>query len=55
MFSERDITCPFLCGEHMIENEEGAKGDRRPRGITHYPHTNQHGAQGFTIYKPISE
>ena len=26
---------------------------RRARGVTHYPFTNQHQAQGFTIYEPL--
>jgi hypothetical protein len=30
-FFEQDFTCPFLCETHMHENEEKAKGIRRPR------------------------
>jgi hypothetical protein len=55
VFFERDRTCPFVCGWHMAENEDGARGERRPRGHVSYPYTNRHGAQGFTIYRPLSE
>lgn len=55
VFSEQDRTCPFLCENHMIENEERAEGERRPRGDTRYPYTNQNGAQGFTIYRELGE
>jgi hypothetical protein len=55
VFFERDHTCPFLCAAHMLDNEAGACGDRRPRGFTTYPHTNRSNALGFTIYRPLSE
>jgi hypothetical protein len=51
IFDERDFTCPYLCAHHLIENENGAKGERRPRGTVRYPHSNQDVAQGFTIYR----
>jgi hypothetical protein len=54
-FFKQDYTCPFICQEHMNENESKAIGLRKPRGIVHYPYTNKHGAQGYTKYKPISE
>ena len=53
VFFEQDSTCPFLCASHMAENERRAKGVREPRGDVAYPYTNQHGAQGFTIYQPL--
>jgi hypothetical protein len=53
VFFERDFTCPYLCSKHIIENEEGAKGEREPRGVVHYPHSNRQMAQGFTIYRPL--
>lgn len=52
-FYEQDFTCPFLCEAHMEENEREAEGHREPRGIVHYPHTNRHGAQGYTKYAPV--
>ena len=55
VFSEPDSTCPRLCNEHMIQNENGTKGERRPRGITYYPHTNKHAAQGYSIYEKINK
>ncbi len=52
-FDERDFTCPYLCAEHQAENEQKAKGIRRPRGFVQYPYTNQHGAQGYTTYRKL--
>lgn len=53
VFFERDFTCPFLCNQHMVENEEQARGTREPGGDMQYPFTNKNGARGFTIYKPL--
>jgi hypothetical protein len=53
VFFERDYTCPFLCSLHMTENEEQARGERKPRATVRYPYTNRNGAQGFTIYRPL--
>lgn len=54
VFFEQDITCPFICAHHMTENEELARGIRRPRGDIDYPYTNRDQALGFTIYQPVS-
>jgi hypothetical protein len=54
-FFEQDYTCPFLCDEHMEENEQKAKGERRPRGYVGYPFSNRHHAQGYTTYAPLSD
>lgn len=54
-FDKQDYTCPFLCATHLLENEQRANGERRPRGITRYPFSNQHIAQGFTIYRWLRE
>jgi len=53
VFFERDFTCPYLCSQHVLENEKGAQGERRPRGDVLYPFTNKNNAQGFTIYRPL--
>ena len=53
VFFEQDYTCPYICVDHLRENEEGIVGTRELRGTPDYPHTNQHGAQGFSIYRPI--
>jgi hypothetical protein len=53
IFNQIDFTAPFLCGDHLSENEAGAKGERRPRGMTNYPFTNKEGALGFTIYDSL--
>ncbi len=55
VFFETDLTCPAICRSHAIENEAGANGVRQPRGAVVYPYTNRNRAQGFTIYRPISE
>ncbi|MEY8757925.1 restriction endonuclease [Peribacillus frigoritolerans] len=54
-FFEQDFTCPFICEEHMNENEENARGEKRPRGSVRYPYTNKHHAQGYTRYQPVLE
>lgn len=33
---------------------EPAGAQRRYREGYHYPHTNRHGAQGFSVYRPLS-
>ncbi len=53
VFFERDHTCPYLCTDHMAENEAGADGVRKPRGYVVYPFSNKDSAQGFTIYRPL--
>lgn len=47
-FYEQDYTCPYLCENHMQENESKAKGERRPRGYVDYLYSNLQGAQGYT-------
>ncbi len=53
VFSEIDTTCPFLCAEHVKQNENEARGERKPRGVTSYPFSNLNGAQGFTVYRSL--
>jgi hypothetical protein len=53
VFFQQDFTCPYLCTTHMLENEMGARGERRPRGSVLYPFTNRERAQGFTVYRPL--
>lgn len=54
-FSEQDFTCPYLCEAHRDENEQKADGTKLPRGVTLYPFTNQHAAQGYTDYEALPE
>ncbi|AVD54552.1 hypothetical protein BEH_24640 (plasmid) [Priestia filamentosa] len=54
-FIEQDYTCPFICEIHMNENEVKSLGEKKPRRIVTYPYTNQHMAQGYTKYLPVSE
>lgn len=53
IFDAQDYTCPYLCHEHVAENERGAIGTRAPRDVTRYPFSNRHVAQGVTTYRPI--
>lgn len=53
VFFEQDFTCSHLCFEHMAENENRAKGTRKPRGTVDYPYSNRNGAQGFTVYRRL--
>jgi hypothetical protein len=54
VFFEQDYTCPYLCGDHLVENEVGIRGERKPRGASRYPFSNKESAQGFTIYRPLN-
>ena len=53
VFFEPDFTCPYLCPQHIAENERSIQGTRAPTTISNYPYTNQHSAQGFSIYLPL--
>lgn len=48
----QDYTCPFICDEHMQENEAGSRGIREPRSHINYPFTKRHGGQAYTKYLP---
>jgi hypothetical protein len=54
VFNERDYTCPYLCEQHLLENEEKAEGERKARGYVKYPYSNQMSALGFTIYRDLN-
>ena len=51
-------SCPFICHQHMTENEHGARTGlsdpnlRAYRGTVNYPHAQSAG-QGFVIYRPL--
>jgi hypothetical protein len=53
VFFERDFTCPFICAEHRIRNEEQSQQALGPLGVLARPYTNLHGASGLTIYRPL--
>jgi hypothetical protein len=55
IFDKQDYTCPYLCTEHLVENERRAIGTRAPRDVTRYPFSNRHGAQGVTTYRPVEK
>ncbi len=58
VFYERHESCPFICHQHMAENEHGAKTGlpdpnlRAYRGVVDYPHARSAG-QGFVTYRPL--
>jgi hypothetical protein len=54
-FFQQDFTCPFICSEHLEQNEREMVGERIPRGSPRYPFTNKQWAQGYTKYAPISD
>jgi len=41
--------------DEALKNSRKGPAMRRPRGLVHYPYSNRHGAQGFTIYRPLSQ
>lgn len=50
---EQDETCPYICVEHMIDNERHAIGDRRPEERVDYPYTNRNRVRGMSVYRPL--
>ena len=50
VFFERDCTCPYLCAQDMVENEERLRRERGRCGAARYPFTNGQGANVFTAY-----
>ena len=49
-----DETCPHLCLEHAVDNEQLAHGARGTHELVTYPHTNQGRERGLTIYLDLS-
>lgn len=47
---DADETCPSLCLEHVLDNEQGARGERGLHAVVAYPHTNRDGRPGVTVY-----
>jgi hypothetical protein len=47
---ERDETCSYLCVEHAVDNERGARGERGMHALVTYPHTNRDRRHGVSIY-----
>ena len=60
VLNEQHESCPYLCQQHLNENERGAQTDlgderlRRYRGGVQYPHAKSAGL-GFCIYKPLEK
>ena len=52
VFIAADSSCPYLCREHVADNERRSAGDRR--GGTFYPHTNQSNTRGVSVYLPLT-
>jgi hypothetical protein len=53
IFDRLDFTCPFLCTDHLAENETTAVGTREPRGFVQYRYSNREKAQGFSTYRKL--
>lgn len=53
VFDQRDFTCPFLCAEHVAENEATSDGQRQARGFVQYRYSNREKAQGFSTYRKL--
>jgi hypothetical protein len=53
VFDKRDFTCPFLCAEHVAENETTAVGKHEARGFVQDRYTNRDKAQGFSTYRKL--
>jgi hypothetical protein len=51
---ERDDTCPFLCFEHVVDNERRAVGERRAEVVVDYPFTNRSRLRGMSLYRPLA-
>jgi len=47
---ERDESCPYLCLEHALDNERGARGGRGLHALVAYPHTDREGRRGVSVY-----
>jgi len=54
-YLQTDFTCPYLCGEHQIENERTFLGEKKPRIYSKYKYTNRRQAQGYSKYKYIGD
>lgn len=48
-----DDSCPYICVEHAIDNEHGAKGERLPWAVVEYPLTNRDRHPGLAVYKQL--
>jgi hypothetical protein len=51
---ERDETCPFLCFEHLVDNERRAVGERHAEVVVDYPYTNRQRLRGMSLYRPLT-
>lgn len=45
-----DETCPYLCLEHAVDNEEHARGERGTHVHVAYPYTNRDREHGVSVY-----
>ena len=50
LWFEPDESCPYLCLEHALDNERGARGERGLHVLVSYPHTNRERRHGVSIY-----
>ena len=51
-----DYHCPYICHDHMLENEAkatGFAGFSAPRARKMYPYTNKQPERGWSMYEPL--
>jgi hypothetical protein len=47
----KDESCPYICVEHALANERGARGVKSPDAFVDYPYTNRSRRPGISIYR----
>ena len=48
-----DESCPYICVEHALANERGARGAKLPDAVADYPYTNRSRLPGISIYRQL--
>ena len=47
----QDESCPYICVEHALANERGARGAKPADAVVDYPYTNRSRLPGISIYR----
>lgn len=53
-FFEQDESCPFLCREHLKQNEEESTGWGRSRSYPFSKHGFHSGVEGWSVYRTLT-
>lgn len=48
-----DDSCPYICVEHALANERGARGAKLPDSVADYLYTNRSHLPGISIYRQL--